>query len=125
MRMANPECRAFFLSGLLSQCMLLSYHHAASCVKTVSPHEEPIALHAQGFIAVDGTSLTVGEVFGQSFSVYLIPETLRVTNHGSKRVGDVANIEVEAQTQVGCCCCGVFTAVGWGGVDVLEGVAFN
>lgn len=31
----------------------------------------------KGFVAVDGCSLTVGEVEGSSFSVYLIPETLR------------------------------------------------
>jgi len=31
----------------------------------------------KGFVAVDGCSLTVGEVTGSSFSAYLIPETLR------------------------------------------------
>jgi riboflavin synthase len=53
----------------------------------------------KGFIAVDGCSLTVGEVDGRRFSVYLIPETLRVTVFGFKGVGDLVNIEVEAQTQ--------------------------
>ena len=31
----------------------------------------------KGFVSVDGCSLTVGEVTPSSFSVYLIPETLR------------------------------------------------
>lgn len=53
----------------------------------------------KGYIAVDGTSLTVGEVSGSSFTVYLIPETLRVTVFGIKSVGDTVNIEVETQTQ--------------------------
>ncbi|KAI8476324.1 MAG: riboflavin synthase [Monoraphidium minutum] len=53
----------------------------------------------KGFVAVDGCSLTVGEVEGNTFSVYLIPETLRVTVFGFKAVGDSVNIEVEAQTQ--------------------------
>jgi riboflavin synthase alpha subunit len=53
----------------------------------------------KGYIAVDGCSLTVGEVAGATFSVYLIPETLRVTVFGFKRVGDAVNIEVEGQTQ--------------------------
>lgn len=53
----------------------------------------------KGFIAVDGCSLTVGEVEGRTFSVYLIPETLRVTVFGIKGEGDSVNIEVEAQTQ--------------------------
>lgn len=53
----------------------------------------------KGFISVDGCSLTVGEVGPNWFSVYLIPETLRVTVLGDKRLGDTVNIEVEAQTQ--------------------------
>ena len=56
----------------------------------------------KGFIAVDGISLTVGEVGADSFNVYLIPETLRVTTLGSRTKGDAVNIEIEAQTQV-CC----------------------
>lgn len=54
----------------------------------------------KGFIAVDGISLTVGEVGLDSFTVYLIPETLRVTTLGRRGKGDAVNIEIEAQTQV-------------------------
>jgi riboflavin synthase len=55
----------------------------------------------KGFVSLDGCSLTVGEVeeSGAAFSVYLIPETLRVTGFGFKGVGDTLNVEVEAQTQ--------------------------
>ncbi|KAI3430500.1 hypothetical protein D9Q98_005095 [Chlorella vulgaris] len=53
----------------------------------------------KGFISVDGCSLTVGEVTADTFSVYLIPETMRVTVAGEKGEGDVVNVEVEAQTQ--------------------------
>eukprot|EP00241_Pyramimonas_parkeae_P012668 CAMPEP_0114254106 /NCGR_PEP_ID=MMETSP0058-20121206/16788_1 /TAXON_ID=36894 /ORGANISM="Pyramimonas parkeae, CCMP726" /LENGTH=286 /DNA_ID=CAMNT_0001368275 /DNA_START=60 /DNA_END=920 /DNA_ORIENTATION=- len=53
----------------------------------------------KGFIAIDGCSLTIGEVSGNTFSVYLIPETLRVTVFGTKAEGDSVNIEVERQTQ--------------------------
>ena len=53
----------------------------------------------KGFVAVDGCSLTVGEVEGRTFSVYLIPETLRVTVFGFKGVGDSVNVEIEASTQ--------------------------
>lgn len=53
----------------------------------------------KGFVSVDGCSLTVGEVTDGGFSVYLIPETLRVTVLGDKSTGDAVNIEVEAQTQ--------------------------
>ncbi len=44
------------------------------------------------------------------FSVYLIPETLRVTILGDRKPGDAVNIEIDMQTQVRCClvlCCRV------------------
>jgi riboflavin synthase len=53
----------------------------------------------KGYIAVDGCSLTIGEVSGNTFTVYLIPETIRVTVFGVKGVGDSVNIEIETQTQ--------------------------
>lgn len=40
---------------------------------------------SQGFIALDGCSLTVGEVSGDTFCVYLIPETLSVTTFGTRK----------------------------------------
>ncbi|MBI2093478.1 MAG: riboflavin synthase [Candidatus Omnitrophica bacterium] len=51
---------------------------------------------AKGSIAVDGVSLTVGQLHGKAaFSVYLIPETLRQTTLGDRRVGDRLNIETD------------------------------
>lgn len=53
----------------------------------------------KGYIAIDGASLTVGETTADSFSVYLIPETLRVTRFGDLGEGDAVNLEVDSQTQ--------------------------
>jgi riboflavin synthase len=53
---------------------------------------------AKGFIAVDGSSLTVGNTAPAGFDVHLIPETLRLTNLGNKRPGDGVNIELDART---------------------------
>ncbi|KOE66315.1 riboflavin synthase [Aggregatibacter actinomycetemcomitans] len=53
----------------------------------------------KGFIAVDGISLTIGEVREQSFCVNLIPETLHRTLIGKKAEGDKVNIEIDPQTQ--------------------------
>ncbi len=53
----------------------------------------------KGYIGLNGCSLTIAEVTDDSFSVYLIPETLDVTVFGSIRVGDKVNLEVDAQTQ--------------------------
>lgn len=53
----------------------------------------------KGFIAVDGSSLTVGEVDPAGrFALHLIPETLRLTKLGDKAVGDRVNIELDART---------------------------
>jgi len=56
----------------------------------------------KGFIALNGCSLTVADVLRQqdSFTVCLIPETLRSTTHGDKAIGDRVNIECDRQTQV-------------------------
>lgn len=53
----------------------------------------------KGYIAINGASLTVGETTADSFSVYLIPETLRVTGFGALEAGDSVNLEVDSQTQ--------------------------
>ncbi len=55
-------------------------------------------IFSKGFIAVDGISLTVGEVNQTDFSLYLIPETLQVTTLGSRQVGDWINIEMDQQS---------------------------
>ena len=53
----------------------------------------------KGFIAVDGISLTIGEVREQRFCVNLIPETIHRTLIGKKNVGEKVNIEIDPQTQ--------------------------
>ncbi len=53
----------------------------------------------KGFIALNGCSLTIGEVTGNRFNVYLIPETLSITTFGEKQIGDLINMEVDAHTQ--------------------------
>ena len=52
---------------------------------------------AQGSIALDGVSLTVGELNDASnqVSVWLIPETLANTNLASKKINDQLNVEVD------------------------------
>tara|TARA_B100000700_G_scaffold141722_1_gene157710 strand:+ start:1097 stop:1699 length:603 start_codon:yes stop_codon:yes gene_type:complete len=53
----------------------------------------------KGYVAVDGMSLTVGEVHSEGFNLHIIPETLRVTTIGEKSEGDFVNIEVDSRTQ--------------------------
>jgi len=55
----------------------------------------------KGYVSLNGISLTVGEVKrGENiFSVYLIPETLRITTMEDKKIGDMINLEIETQTK--------------------------
>ncbi len=49
----------------------------------------------KGSVALDGVSLTVNEVKGDTFTVLIIPHTLKVTTFGSFQVGDRVNLEVD------------------------------
>ena len=53
----------------------------------------------KGYISIDGMSLTIGNVSQENFSLHIIPETLRVTTIGQKKVGDYVNIEIDSRTQ--------------------------
>ena len=50
---------------------------------------------SKGSVALDGISLTVNDVKGDSFSVLIIPHTLKVTTIGSLQPGDRVNLEVD------------------------------
>lgn len=49
----------------------------------------------KGSVTVDGISLTVVEVFRDSFSLVIIPHTAKLTTLGFKDAGDSVNVEVD------------------------------
>ena len=49
----------------------------------------------KGSVCVDGVSLTVAALDGESFAVALIPHTLDVTTLGETEVGDPVNLEID------------------------------
>lgn len=49
----------------------------------------------KGSVALDGISLTVNDVQGDTFTVLLIPHTLKVTTFGGLTVGARVNLEVD------------------------------
>jgi len=59
------------------------------------PREFSRLVAEKGSIALDGVSLTVAEITKTSFTVYLIPHTLKVTTLGSKKKTDLVNIEID------------------------------
>lgn len=59
-------------------------------------------IFSKGYIAINGTSLTLFEVNKTEswFEVWLIPETRRMTVFAQKKAGDRLNVEIERSTQV-------------------------
>jgi riboflavin synthase len=99
----GDEIGGHLLSGHVLGCARLverlpSAHNLE--LRLAPPDEARRFLMTKGYVGIDGCSLTIGAVQPDgSFSVHLIPETLRLTTLGDKRVGDLLNLEVDALTQ--------------------------
>ncbi len=69
---------------------------AASTIMSIAvPSVLLEGLLAKGSVAVDGVSLTIADLFADSFSVSLIPTTMESTTLGQRKVGDAVNIETD------------------------------
>tara|TARA_B100001013_G_C24608797_1_gene442243 strand:- start:440 stop:1054 length:615 start_codon:yes stop_codon:yes gene_type:complete len=92
---------------------LLSGHVSCACNASLNKKEGEIEILVdkpqdwgdyiipKGYVALNGVSLTVGRVTADSFSVYLIPETIESTNLLSIQEGATLNLEVDqAQTSL-------------------------
>ena len=98
----GDEIGGHLLSGHVhTQAEIVTINRTATncdiCFK-IAPQWQKYVL-PKGFIAIDGISLTLGEVADGQFWVHLIPETLAVTNLGPRKVGERVNIEIDSQTQ--------------------------
>ena len=60
-----------------------------------APSELARFIAPKGSVALDGVSLTVNEVADDTFSVLIIPHTLKVTTLGALAAGDHVNLEVD------------------------------
>jgi len=60
-----------------------------------APAELARFIAQKGSVALDGVSLTVNEVDGNTYSVLIIPHTLQVTTLGALRPGARVNLEVD------------------------------
>lgn len=83
--------------------------HVDGLAELVARHDLPAMAHLslrapaglarfiapKGSVALDGVSLTVNEVEGDTFSVLIIPHTLKVTTFGALRTGARLNLEVD------------------------------
>ena len=61
---------------------------------SLAPDIAPLVAH-KGSITLDGVSLTISAIGRDWAEVSLIPETLTATTLGSKKPGDVMNLETD------------------------------
>ena len=66
---------------------------------SVEPFMHDYMLH-KGYVAINGCSLTVGEVSNESFMIHLIPETLSITNLFQLQQDSIVNVELDQNTIV-------------------------
>jgi riboflavin synthase len=64
-----------------------------------APHQLARLIAPKGSVALDGVSLTVNEVAGDTFSVLIIPHTLKVTTLGRLAVGEAVNLEADVMAR--------------------------
>lgn len=96
---AGDELGGHEVSGHVSTTGIIGAIHAEGHVRVVRIDCGDLRyVMPKGFVAVHGCSLTVGALGIDAFDVHLIPETLRITNLGTKRVSDRVNIEWDART---------------------------
>jgi len=67
----------------------------AMLIRFEAPPEVMYYVVEKGFIAVDGVSLTIVTKDTSSFGVSVVDYTLKHTNLGGRRVGDLVNLEVD------------------------------
>ncbi len=64
-----------------------------------APRELARFIAPKGSVALDGVSLTVNAVDGDTFTVLIIPHTLQVTTFGALREGDDVNLEIDTMAR--------------------------
>lgn len=65
------------------------------CLRVELPAEYSRYVAKKGSVCIDGVSLTINEVSGNSFECNIIPHTAAITTIGECAVGTIVNIEVD------------------------------
>ena len=96
----GDEVGGHILSGHISCTAIaeLIKSGGESELKLQCPEEWNKYILEKGYVAINGASLTVAKIDDESFSVYLIPETLKATNLSMIKKGDKLNIEIDQNT---------------------------
>jgi len=99
--------RALVLGGRLGGHLVLGHvddtgevmsvvsEEGARVVTVCAPERLMPCIVDKGFVAVDGVSLTIAELYDASFAVSLVTYTMEGTTLSGKTAGDVVNLEVD------------------------------
>jgi riboflavin synthase len=95
---ANGRLGGHFVQGHVDTTIALRHaekHGADLRLDLEMPAEFARYIAYKGSVALNGTSLTVAEVGGDFFTVWIIPHTAAATNLGGLRPGDRVNLECD------------------------------
>ncbi|OHB60526.1 MAG: riboflavin synthase subunit alpha [Planctomycetes bacterium RBG_13_46_10] len=95
---ATDRFGGHFVQGHIDGTAIIKAIKRASQFADIEFSAEPELLEqmiVKSSVSVDGISLTIASMNDHSFSVALIPETLKRTTLGTAKVGDVVNIETD------------------------------
>ena len=95
---ATARLGGHFVQGHIdgtAEVLALAARGADHRLEIALPAEFAHLVAFKGSIAVDGISLTVAEVRGESFVVWIIPHTLAQTNLRTRRAGGRVNLEFD------------------------------
>ena len=95
---ANGELGGHFMTGHVDGLgKIIRWERAGKdhLLEIAAPAEVMRYVIFKGSIAVDGISLTVGEVKKNSFRLWIIPHTFEVTALQQRKVGDAVNLEAD------------------------------
>lgn len=94
----GDELGGHLVSGHVDGVARIEDRHAdgdSTRFTVVAPSDLARFVAAKGSVALDGVSLTVNEVAGDSFSVCIIPHTTEMTTFGDLQPGDRVNLEID------------------------------
>lgn len=95
----------------LAEVLELAEEGDSTRVRLRAPRALAGFIAQKGSVTLNGTSLTVNEVEGDTFGVNLIPHTKAVTTWGGVKAGDRVNIEIDTLARY------VARLREWGGAD--------
>lgn len=93
----NSRLDGHFVSGHVDSVQKIKEirKHKKPYIDIAIAKDDRIYVVKKGSVAIDGISLTIGEICSDKIRVYIIPHTLQNTNLRFKKKGDAVNIEFD------------------------------